>query len=123
MKKIKLLMVVVLSSLVFGGFAQNQKSAEIEIKVSSQCSMCKETIEKALAFEKGVTRSNLDLETHTVTIVYKPGKTSPEKIRKAISEAGYDADDVKANEKAYQNLPDCCKKPADRHSDHSGHSH
>ncbi|MBW6490292.1 MAG: cation transporter [Lentimicrobium sp.] len=123
MKKERLIIIAAISVVLFGSVnAQNLKNAEIEVKVSSQCSMCKATIEKALAFEKGVSRSSLDLETNTVTVAYKPGKTSPEKIRKAISEAGYDADDVAANQKAYLKLPDCCKKPADRHSDHSGHN-
>ena len=124
MKKVKLIMAVVFAALMFGGVnAQTPKSVEIEIKVSSQCSMCKETIEMTLAFEKGVTKSNVDLDKDVVVVTYKPGKTTPEKIRTAISKAGYDADDVPADAKAYANLPDCCKKPADRESDHSGHDH
>lgn len=103
--------------------AQSEKLTEIDIKVSSQCNECKETIEKALAFEKGIKSSSVDLETNTVKVTYRAGKTTPEKIRKAISEAGYDADDIAANPKAYENLSDCCKKPADRKFDHSGHNH
>ncbi len=109
---------------ITGGLAaQNAKTTEIDIKVSSQCSMCKETIEKTLAFEKGVVKSNLDLETHVVKVTYKTGKTTPEAIRKAISLAGYDADDVAADPKAYAKLSDCCKKPEDRVNEHSGHQH
>lgn len=103
--------------------AQKATKEELSIKVSSQCSMCKETIEKALAFEKGVVNATLDLETDIVKVVYKSSKTTPEKIRKAISEIGYDADDVPANKEAYNNLPDCCKKPEDQQHDHSGHKH
>lgn len=124
MKKVKMIMAAVFAALMFGGAnAQTPKSVEIEIKVSSQCSMCKETIEKTLAFEKGVTKANVDLDKDVVVLTYKPAKTTPEKIRTAISKAGYDADDVPADAKAYANLPDCCKKPADRESDHSGHDH
>ena len=103
--------------------AQSAKEAEIDIKVSTQCNECKETIEKALAFEKGIKKSTVDLETNTVKVTYKTAKTTPENIRKAISEAGYDADDIPANPKAYENLSDCCKKPADRKFDHAGHNH
>ncbi|HCT69853.1 MAG TPA: hypothetical protein DF409_01110 [Bacteroidales bacterium] len=85
--------------------------------------MCKETIERTLAFEKGVVKATLDLETDIVTVVYKTARTTPEKIREAISKAGYDADDVAADPKAYSNLPDCCKKPEDQQHDHSGHKH
>ena len=103
--------------------AQSAKTDVIKIKVSSQCNECKETIEKALAFEKGITKSNVDLETNTVEVTYKTNKTTPDNIRKAISDAGYDADDVAANPKSYENLSDCCKKPEDRKFDHSGHKH
>ncbi len=89
------------------------KVETIKIKTSSQCGDCKERIEEALAFEKGVKSSALDLETKIVTVTYKAGKTTPEKIRKAISKVGYDADDVPAENKAYGKLPACCKKPDD----------
>ena len=90
--------------------AQTEKMAEIKIKTSAICNMCKETIEKALAFEKGVKRSDLDVASKVVTVTYNPEKTTPEKIRLAISKAGYDADDVLADAKAYKKLDSCCKK-------------
>ena len=91
--------------------AQKTKKTEtIVIKTSTQCGMCKERVEKAMAYEKGVIKSNLDVEKAEFTITYKPTKTSPEKIRKSISNLGYDADNVKANQKAHDNLPNCCQK-------------
>lgn len=90
--------------------AQSKSKEEIKIKTSAECGMCKTTIEKALAFEKGVKKAELNLETKEITVVYNPKKTTPDQIRKAISNAGYDADDVKANPKVYQQLPECCKK-------------
>ncbi len=36
-------------------------------------------------------------------------KTDTDKLRKAISLIGYNADDVKANKKAHDNLPSCCQ--------------
>jgi len=103
--------------------ARAQKTADLEIKTSAQCSMCKETIEKAMAFEKGVVKYELIVETKILKVTYKPAKTNPETIRRAVSAVGYDADEVVADPKAYQNLSDCCKKPEDRQSDHSGHQH
>jgi copper chaperone CopZ len=105
--------VVTLLLLSAGAMAQKSKFEEIKIKTSSQCDMCKERIEEALAFEKGVKKSSLDVETKIVTVTYRPSKTTPEKIRRAISKAGYDADDVTADPKAYGKLPACCKKPDD----------
>ena len=90
--------------------AQNNKTETIKIKTSSLiCDMCKETIETALAYEKGVKKFNVDVDEKTTTVTYRADKTTPEKIRKAISESGYDADDVKADPKAFNKLDECCK--------------
>ena len=111
MKKTGILILVML--LAAGLYAADGKFDTIKIKTSSQCDECKERIEEALAFEKGVKTSDLDVETKIVTVAYKKSKTSPEKIRKAISKVGYDADDVSADPKAYSKLDACCKKPDD----------
>ena len=58
--------------------------------------MCKATIEKKLAFTKGVIESNLNLEDKVVMVVYNPRKTNVQSIKESISEAGYDADEVMA---------------------------
>ena len=90
-----------------------QKAKKIEtiiIKTSTECGMCKTRIEKAMAYEKGIVSSNLNVEKAELTVTYKIAKTTPEKIRIAISKVGYDADDVKAVKKAHDNLPGCCQK-------------
>lgn len=92
-----------------------KKTEQITIKTSAQCEMCKERLEKEMAYEKGVVSSNLDIPTAVLTVVYKPTKTNPETIKKAINKTGYDADDLKADEKAYNSLPDCCKKDGKEH--------
>lgn len=86
-----------------------QSTATIEIKTSAQCEMCKDRIEKAMAYERGVKSAVLNLETKILTIEYKVSKTSPEQLREAVSKIGYDADDVPADEHAYSLLPDCCQ--------------
>ena len=117
MKTITIILTIFLMNA--GAFSQKNKLEEIRIKTSSQCDLCKERIEETLAFEKGVKKSELDLESQIVTVSYRKGKTTPDKIRKAISRAGYDADDVPADPKAYLKLPACCKKPED--PDHEKH--
>jgi len=96
-----------------------KKTEELKIQTSAQCGQCKDRIEKAMAFEKGVVSSDLNIDDKVLTVIYNPGKTTPEKIRKAVNDVGYDADDTKANPKAYTDLPGCCKKPDD--PDHVGH--
>ena len=86
-----------------------QKRDTVRIRTSSICDMCKTTIEGDLVFEKGITYSNLDLETQIVTVVYKPKLTNPSKIMVRLNEIGYDADSLKAYPSAIEKLPECCK--------------
>lgn len=88
--------------------AQETK-AEITIKSSVVCDMCKKKVEKVLTF-KGIEKSSVDLQTKMITVTYDPQQTNPEKIKTAIANAGYDADEIKANPKAYKRLDKCCKK-------------
>ena len=103
---IALIVLVLFSTSAFAG----GKLKTIQIKTSSQCDMCKETIEKKMAFEKGVKSAVLDVESSVLTVVYNPKKTNPDLIRKAVAASGYDADDVPAEQEAYDNLHECCKK-------------
>jgi periplasmic mercuric ion binding protein len=94
-------------------WAQGRNLAEVEIATSAQCSMCKESIEKALTFERGVRHAILDMETKSVTVRYTSRRTDPDKLRKAINKLGYDADEMEGDPVAYSMLPGCCKKPGD----------
>ena len=82
----------------------------VKIKTSAICEMCKERIEKNLALTKGVAKSDLNLDDKVITVEYDAAKIDAAGIRKAISETGYDADEVKAIAKDYAKLPNCCKK-------------
>jgi periplasmic mercuric ion binding protein len=97
------------------GYSQDKKNAEIKIKTSAVCGMCKDRIEQGLAFEKGIRDVSLDVETKIATVKYNPSKITPDEIRKAISKLGYDADEVLADKTAYDKLPKCCKKDAPEH--------
>lgn len=111
MKILKMLffsMVIALLSLSVQAQTKNEKS--IQIKTSAVCGMCKATIEKAVASETGVKSSSLDLDTKVLTIVYNTRKTDAAKLKLAVTNTGYDADELPAQEKAYNNLNACCKK-------------
>jgi periplasmic mercuric ion binding protein len=107
---IKAITALFLVLICTAGYAQTKKYETIKIKTSAECGTCKKAIEKSLSYEKGVKSVNCDLDTKTVEVTYKPSKTNPETLRKAISNLGYDADDIPANNKAYQKLEECCKK-------------
>lgn len=89
--------------------AQKSKLDTVKIKTSAECDMCKTKLETELGRSKGVKSANLDLGTRVVTVVYNASKTNPDKIRTIIANIGYDADDVKANNRAQKKLPDCCQ--------------
>jgi periplasmic mercuric ion binding protein len=102
--------VVAFTSPVSGQEKAKKNYEEVQIKTSAVCGMCEERIETNIAYEKGVKKVELDDATKIVTIGFDPRKTDPDSLRKAISELGYDADDVPANKEAYDKLPACCQK-------------
>ncbi|GAA3955411.1 heavy metal-associated domain-containing protein [Hymenobacter algoricola] len=90
---------------------------QFQMKTSAVCDMCKTRLEKALAYEKGVQEATLDVPTQMLTVAYRPDKTSAAVLRTAVQRTGYDADDQPAEPRAYDRLPDCCKKTNAVHSD------
>lgn len=112
MKKMKLAFLMPFSFLIMQvpALAQDHGPQQVQIKTSSVCNMCKKTIEKAMAYEKGVESAVLDVPSQMLTVTFNSGKTNPEKIKKAVTKTGYDADAVPADTRAYNKLDDCCKK-------------
>ena len=109
MKTLKNIFLIIILS-VFAEKISAQQDSTIIIKTSAQCEDCKKRIENALNFEKGVKSGIVDLKTKEATVVFDYNKTSSEKVRIAITKAGYDADKISANAKAYKKLPKCCQK-------------
>ncbi len=102
---------VVFAVLMTTSWAQDKKRIEhVDLQTSAVCDMCKETIESELIYEKGIKEVNLDLTTMKVHVAYLPSKTDTIKIKKFISELGYDAGDVPATKEGYDALHECCKK-------------
>lgn len=89
-----------------------QKSKTITVELNSmQCNMCVEKITDAVNSLEGVEKVTVDLDKKNATVTYDTDKTSKKDIEKAISSAGYDANDKPADTEAYDNLHGCCKKP------------
>ena len=103
----KLMIIIAFAAFSIAAKAQTEK---VEIKTSAICGMCKNTIERDLAFEKGVKSADLDLETKVLTVEYNSKKTTPDKIRTRVTKVGYNADDKKRDPKAYSKLPACCQE-------------
>jgi hypothetical protein len=101
------------AALLFSIFAMNisfaQTSVKKEtIKVSGNCGMCKNKIEKS-AKSAGATYANWSEETKLLNVSYNPSRSSSEKIQKAIAASGYDTQNFKAADNAYNKLDKCCQ--------------
>ena len=116
-KTISILAIILTISTLVSLAVEPPKTAELKIKTSAKCGMCKKRIERDLGVSKGIVNSNLNLDDKVVTVTYNTKKTSPEKIKEVISKIGYDADEVVANQKSHDALPDCCQKTASAHKD------
>ena len=111
MKKIKLILLAI-AGFVTPGFAQTKAVEKVVIKTPTvQCEQCKDRIENYLKREPGITSVRVDYKKKTTTITYMTDRNNIEQLKAAIANAGYDADDVTADEDAYKKLPKCCKKP------------
>jgi len=101
--------------------AATANTATAQFKTSAVCDMCKARLEKSLAYEKGVQTASLDVPSKVLTVTYRPDKTTPAALRTAVQKTGYDADDLTAEARAYNRLPDCCKKTNAVHADSGVH--
>ncbi len=97
-------------------FAFTKPLQEVTIKIATNCDhfdVCetgKTRLEKELTLTSGIKKVSIDSKLMTVTVKYNAKRISPDKIRKVIAQAGYDADDVKADPKGVEELDECCKK-------------
>jgi membrane fusion protein, copper/silver efflux system len=77
-------------------------------KVSGNCEMCKERIEKSALALNGVVKAKWDIEEKLFEVEYDNKKTDLTSIHKAIAGAGHDTEFFKADDNTYKALPECC---------------
>lgn len=112
----RLIILFTLAFLANGVNAQEvKKIEEVTIQTSAKCGDCKDRIEGALNYVKGVKFAELNNDTKQVTVRYVTKKVSLDEIKAEIAAVGYDADDVKAEEAAIEKLPACCKPNVEKH--------
>ena len=111
------ILIVLLTLFTFSASAQqgkkNQKAVIKTVLYCDHCKVCEtcgKNFQANLLKIKGVKMYELDEEKMTITVYYNAQKTNLETIKTAISKMGYDADDVKADVAAYEQLDGCCKK-------------
>lgn len=114
MRNLILISFVLISSTILNAQTKN-KIEEVNIQTSAICGDCKVRIESALYKHKGVVSAELNLETSVVKISFRTNKTNAENLKAVITKVGYDADDLKADQTAYDSLPGCCRKGNTKH--------
>lgn len=98
-------------TFAFAANAQPDESGDIVISSSTVCEMCKNTIEKDLAYASGVKTARVDVENNEIHVKYNPKKIKALDIKKRINELGYVADDMKPTAEQYDRLHHCCRAP------------
>jgi len=91
--------------------AQNAKSIfkKEAIKVSGNCAMCKERIEKAALIVQGVETAKWSSKSQMRKVKYNTQVTSLDQIVGSIMQTGHDTKLRKAPDSVYMNLPECCQ--------------
>jgi len=111
----------IIAVLLFGLFslpisAQTNKHEKTIIQTSyicrtcEMCGTCGPLFQNTLLKVKGVRMFEVDKTKNTIIVYYNGKKTNVQEIRNTIANIGYDADDVKANPEAHEQLYNCCKK-------------
>lgn len=110
MKVKTILVILAVFAIMFNFSETNAGNKKTTINTPTiQCGTCKKNITGALNKIDGVINVKVDLSNKTVTVKYDDEKTSIGVLEDAISAAGYDANNKKADPAAYENLDECCK--------------
>ena len=113
MKKLVLTLTAI-AGVILAANAQVKASLTSKIKTPTVgCEDCKNRIESYLKRYDGVTYVTVNWRRKETTVKYLTDRINIEEIKTAIANAGYDADDVPANEDSYKRLPKTCKRPED----------
>ncbi len=99
------------AALLFG--CAKQSSPEVATTLVKTptivCGSCEKNIKNALGKVAGVQEVQVDTKAKTVQVRYESAKTSVEQIETAITGAGYNANERKRDQAAYEKLDACCK--------------
>jgi hypothetical protein len=110
----RLLIAIAVLSFTIPTQAQTKGVVTETIPVKGNCEMCQKRIENA-AYSKGVKLAKWDKTSQTLTVTYNSSKTDATTIAQGVANAGHDAGAVKATEKEYNKLPDCCAYKTNTH--------
>lgn len=103
------LLALVLVSIAFVSVNAFGATKKETVKVWGNCGMCKKTIEKSLKGVEGIESATWNKTTKILSVSYDDSKITIKKIEEKVAASGYDTQNVKANDGAYNNLAECCQ--------------
>jgi hypothetical protein len=119
-KRLAIVLVILVFSVAGNAQVMAAKKEWITIKSANlKCWECKEKLEKYLTsenestMESGIIQRRYNLISGEIRIQYYPDRVTPDVIRTVLNNAGYDADDTKAEPEAYKKLAPICKRAED----------
>lgn len=115
----RLIILTLLTLFTYCGWAQQSSNPKVTIQTNGVSAQCKKIMMENVPTWRGVKSCNYDMATGKLSIVYDQKQTAPETLRKQVSNLGFNADQVKANEEARAKLPACCRN-TQRQGHHCG---
>lgn len=104
----KIIMTLAIALMGVAAQAKDIKTVIFTTQPQMHCASCEKKIKGNLRYEKGVKRIDTSVEQQKVTVKYDADKTSAEKLQKAFKKFGYEARQVKANEKVEREASQGC---------------
>lgn len=104
----KVIMTLAIALMGVAVQAKDIKTVIFTTQPQMHCASCEKKIKGNLRYEKGVKRIDTSVEQQKVTVKYDADKTSAEKLQKAFKKFGYEARQVKANEKVEREASQGC---------------
>jgi len=87
----------------------NEPIEETFILSSVICGESAQTIKDTLELYSGIVKADINIITKEAKVLYSPDTICRGHIDKIISSIGYNADNILANKKAFEELKNCCK--------------
>lgn len=104
----KVIMTLAIALMGVAVQAKDIKTVIFTTQPQMHCASCEKKIKGNLRYEKGVKRIDTSVEQQKVTVKYDADKTSAEKLQKAFKKCGYEARQVKADEKVKRDNTQSC---------------
>lgn len=104
----KVIMTLAIALMGVAAQAKDIKTVIFTTQPQMHCASCEKKIKGNLRYEKGVKRIDTSVEQQKVTVKYDADKTSAEKLQKAFKKFGYEARQVKSDEKVEREASQGC---------------